>query len=334
MKRIGVLFVVLGTSLGAGVLQAEEFFIENFLMTYGSATVDGVIEAGEWDAAGWKALDQPYYVNGLGPTDLSDARYAVYWNGDDDMFYCVVTGRDTTHVFVDTYESWKGMDCAEVYTDATNSNDPDFGADNQYTCQQWVAAPMVDPTQANLWSRSGQVIPESICPDMAHSVDGNVLTYEFAIPAFSYYDDETPENTTIADLVGGSTVGFDVIMNSRVNDADFGMKSNNLVGGKSSHGGKIQNWTLFTIAGDLNGDGTVSSSDLDIVRANWGSSCDRNDFTVGDANGDGATSSGDLDIIRANWGSDFAPPASAVPEPTSLLLVACIGLLFSLRRRR
>ena len=52
------------------------------------------------------------------------------------------------------------------------------------------------------------------------------------------------------------------------------------------------------LPGDLNGDGFVNSSDLDLVRGNWGTT-----NPEGDANGDGVVNSGDLDIIRGNWGS-------------------------------
>ena len=82
-----------------------------------------------------------------------------------------------------------------------------------------------------------------------------------------------------------------------------------------------------TLEGDLNGDGTVGSADLDLVRANWGQST-----SEGDANGDMLVGSADLDIVRANWGRSI--PTSAVPEPGAVLLVAILTLFGVWKRRR
>ena len=82
------------------------------------------------------------------------------------------------------------------------------------------------------------------------------------------------------------------------------------------------------LEGDLNGDGQVSSGDLDIVRANWGQSV--TGLENGDADGDGFVGSGDLDVVRANWG---ATAPSAVPEPGLCLLVALGTLIMALRRK-
>ena len=81
------------------------------------------------------------------------------------------------------------------------------------------------------------------------------------------------------------------------------------------------------LQGDLNGDGFVNSGDLDLVRANWGTS-----NSAGDANDDGVVNSSDLDIIRGNWGSHTA--ASVIPEPTTFVLLGALGLLACLIRRR
>ncbi len=83
------------------------------------------------------------------------------------------------------------------------------------------------------------------------------------------------------------------------------------------------------LPGDLNGDGMVGSADLDIVRANWGSTVTPGDLTMGDASGDGSVGSADLDIVRANWGQ--SAPAN-VPEPSALLLLIS-GTLLIWRRR-
>ena len=77
------------------------------------------------------------------------------------------------------------------------------------------------------------------------------------------------------------------------------------------------------LPGDLDGNGFVGSSDLDIVRANWGQSVTPGDFAAGDPSGDGLVGSADLDVVRANWGQT-AP--SAVPEPSlAMLFLTALG---------
>ena len=81
------------------------------------------------------------------------------------------------------------------------------------------------------------------------------------------------------------------------------------------------------LQGDLNGDGFVNSTDLDLIRGNWGTT-----NPAGDANDDGVVNSSDLDIVRGNWGAHAA--AAAVPEPTTLVLLGALSLLACLIRRR
>ena len=85
-----------------------------------------------------------------------------------------------------------------------------------------------------------------------------------------------------------------------------------------------------TLEGDLDGDGFVGSSDLDIVRGAWGESV--TGAAAGDPSGDGIVGSADLDIIRANWGRTGS--ATAIPEPGVAILSLCLAVLaFGLRRR-
>ena len=93
--------------------------------------------------------------------------------------------------------------------------------------------------------------------------------------------------------------------------------------------------TQSTIEGDLDGDGFVGSSDLDIVRGNWGAQTAAGDLSSGDASGDGLVGSADLDIIRGNWGAQAPSSApAAVPEPSACVLLAAFLGLFALRGRR
>lgn len=85
------------------------------------------------------------------------------------------------------------------------------------------------------------------------------------------------------------------------------------------------------LAGDLNGDGFVNSTDLDIVRGAWGTTVTPGCLACGDPSGDGLVNSNDLDVVRANWG---ASAAAAVPEPATFVLLGVLGLLSLAMRRR
>lgn len=87
---------------------------------------------------------------------------------------------------------------------------------------------------------------------------------------------------------------------------------------------------LELIPGDLNGDGLVSSGDLDIVRAWWGAKVTPGELNHGDATGDGYVGSGDLDTVRANWGAK----AAAVPEPATVVLGFAGAVLLTWQRRQ
>ena len=93
----------------------------------------------------------------------------------------------------------------------------------------------------------------------------------------------------------------------------------------------IEEGTTPVLEGDLNGDGSVGSADLDLVRGNWGRT-DASGLLDGDATGDGQVGSADLDIVRANWGRTAS--AAAVPEPGIVSLAACAACAVFLRRRR
>ncbi len=94
---------------------------------------------------------------------------------------------------------------------------------------------------------------------------------------------------------------------------------------------------LFSPAlpGDANLDGRVDVNDLTVVLTNFGTSGAT--WATGDFVGDGKVDVNDLTIVLANFGRTFGAASggnvSAVPEPSTLALVAAIGLLGFVWRR-
>lgn len=87
------------------------------------------------------------------------------------------------------------------------------------------------------------------------------------------------------------------------------------------------------IEGDLDGDGFVGITDLNIVLSNWNLNVPPGN-TSADPSGDGFIGIQDLNIVLGNW-NNGTPPVSgtAIPEPASLALLS-IGSLGLLKRRR
>ncbi len=89
--------------------------------------------------------------------------------------------------------------------------------------------------------------------------------------------------------------------------------------------------TLFlnveaALQGDLDGDGFVGLSDLDIILNNWNQSIPPGD-PLADPTGDNFVGLADLDIVLNNWNAGTPPSAStSIPEPaTSVLLMGLIA---------
>jgi hypothetical protein len=90
------------------------------------------------------------------------------------------------------------------------------------------------------------------------------------------------------------------------------------------------------VPGDVNGDGVADNIDFDIIRSNFLESVTAK--TDGDLNLDGVVNFTDFRLWKNGAAAGGAASASAVPEPSMLMLAACSGLLtlsavMRLRRR-
>jgi hypothetical protein len=86
------------------------------------------------------------------------------------------------------------------------------------------------------------------------------------------------------------------------------------------------------IAGDVNGDGFVGITDLNVILTNWNQSVVKGDWSQGDlaGTGDGFVGISDLNVVLSDWNEGTPPALQAllpVPEPAGLLGVAGFILL-------
>ncbi len=91
------------------------------------------------------------------------------------------------------------------------------------------------------------------------------------------------------------------------------------------------------VPGDANGDGRVGINDLTIVLSDFDRSVGLGAWAQGDFVGDATVDINDLTIVLSNFGhTSSAGLLNAVPEPASIVPLACCGLalLAGARRRR
>lgn len=90
----------------------------------------------------------------------------------------------------------------------------------------------------------------------------------------------------------------------------------------------LQEIPVVYIPGDANFDGKVNATDATTLAEHWQSA---GSWTDGDFNGDGVVNDIDATIMATNWGYGMV---ATVPEPSTLVLLLGMSLLFVLRRKR
>lgn len=90
--------------------------------------------------------------------------------------------------------------------------------------------------------------------------------------------------------------------------------------------------------GDVDRNGAVGPADLAQIGLNWDPSGTTNGWDQGDFDNNGAVGPADLAQIGLNWdpsGGNYTPPtASAIPEPSCLVLLSLAGLALMILRLR
>ncbi len=157
--------------------------------------------------------------------------------------------------------------------------------------------------------------------------------------------DVTLDGTLNASLINGyaPAVGdcFDVLITNGTLTGTF--STVNLPAGPGEgfsiyYGSNYVRITVLRLNGDLNGDGYIGLTDLDIVLNNWNQNVTPGDYLAGDPSGDGYVGLDDLDWVLLNWnnGTQFpTPPAVdvSVPEPTTIMLLLA-GMIGAVRCKR
>jgi len=148
-------------------------------------------------------------------------------------------------------------------------------------------------------------------------------------PTFSVTDLAFPQGLLAAPDGNGFLVGILGVANGAGHIARYDFDGNLLGTFASTGGGGFTEATMFIevpdpaapIPGDFNGDHVVNGNDLAIWKSNFGANSGSATAAMGDADADGNVNGADLLI----WQRNFTPVpnatvASAVPEPTALLL--------------
>ncbi|MBN1437157.1 MAG: PEP-CTERM sorting domain-containing protein [Sedimentisphaerales bacterium] len=188
-------------------------------MPYGApATIDGDIS--DWAGAAWRTgtLQMGYYTGGAvagnEDLDLANMRWTCRWN-DNDNVYAVMQVIDSNPRHLDAFTEWCATDRVEWFVHGENNQNVTYHS-NMQDAQQYVMSPMASD-DSQCWIEMGYKKGAPITGMAgAVSVSGNTVTYEVSIPVFEVFGGFSGATTVPTDLAVGMTIGFDVLVGSRL----------------------------------------------------------------------------------------------------------------------
>jgi len=155
---------------------------------------------------------------------------------------------------------------------------------------------------------------------------------ESPFPSGAIAWDDFPNND-IETLIPRASIGNPVAFDFVINGSNTVLEDYYPDAGNAGAAGDYFTYSTENteLDGDLDGDGFVGLSDLDIILNNWNLNVPPANPDA-DPSGDGFVGLDDLDILLNNWNAG-TPPANAIPEPASLALLGLAGSALMIRRR-
>ncbi|MFI4911227.1 MAG: hypothetical protein ACIAQZ_06120 [Sedimentisphaeraceae bacterium JB056] len=241
-----------------------------------TVTVDGNLS--EWSSSRWY---NTLFTSGYQTTsvsDVTDAEVALKWDpANPDTVYMALKVTDTNQSFAATPDAWNAGDNIEIRFSVNDTSSSETWLDNETfdTAQYYQIFPQTGGFYANL-GPIGTAMDAEVYTDIeaAVSVDGDIITYEIALPVYSSYDINSQSGTSY-NLTDSDVVAFNLQINS-VNGGEFG-------GLFADQGHAPDGWPAFTVTlnsslplgafgffdADLDENGMVGLSDLDTIILKW-----------------------------------------------------------------
>ena len=153
-------------------------------------------------------------------------------------------------------------------------------------------------------------------------------------PDYWQWDGRMTHNWYVSDVAGPHFATYDLFVAEVLPDGRPGALSSLYLPGRVTLTWIDDITPAAFLAGDYDGNGFVSQSDLDLVLLNWGATTLPDGWIASDQFDGQQISQNELDGVLLNWGSGQSPPSFVVPEPFAAAGLAWGLLMFGLRRPR